>query len=248
MSFNNKLIDLRKQKGLSQESLGLEINVTRQTVSKWELGETTPEMNKLMELAKFFNVSVDELIGNEINQSNYKRSDKFAYEYVSKTKVKGIPLVHINLGFGLRKAKGIIAIGNIAKGMIALGGIATGIIAIGGIGLGIFTIAGLALGLLLAIGAISIGALSIGGLAIGILAIGGIAVGIYSLGGVAIASNIAEGGIARGYIAIGDNTYGNVTFDINNITNATKIEIENAILTKFPNTYKWIVELFKIIK
>ena len=248
MNFNEKLIELRKTKGLSQESLGLEINVTRQTISKWELGETTPEMNKLIELSEFFKISVDELLGNMNKQNDYKKNNRFVYEYVSKTKIKGVPLVHINLGHGLRKAKGIIAIGNIAKGIIALGGISTGIIAIGGISLGIFTIAGLAIGLLLSLGAISIGTIAIGGLAIGILAIGGVAVGIYSLGGVAIASNIAEGGIARGYIAIGDNTYGNVTFDINNITNTTKMEIENAISTKFPNTFKWIIEIFKIIK
>ena len=46
MKFNEKLINLRKQKGLSQEELGYKLNVTRQTVSKWELGETTPEINK----------------------------------------------------------------------------------------------------------------------------------------------------------------------------------------------------------
>ena len=45
MKFNEKLINLRKKAGLSQEELGYKLNVTRQTVSKWELGQTTPEMN-----------------------------------------------------------------------------------------------------------------------------------------------------------------------------------------------------------
>ena len=48
MKFNEKLIKLRKEQGLSQEELGEKLNVTRQTVSKWELGETTPEMSKLL--------------------------------------------------------------------------------------------------------------------------------------------------------------------------------------------------------
>jgi len=62
MKFNEKLLKLRKENALSQEELGEKLNVTRQTVSKWELGETTPEMEKLVEMAKLFNISVDELI------------------------------------------------------------------------------------------------------------------------------------------------------------------------------------------
>lgn len=69
MKFNEKLIELRKQKGLSQEELGYKLNVTRQTVSKWELSQTTPEMEKLIEISKLFNVSVDELL-NESDTQN----------------------------------------------------------------------------------------------------------------------------------------------------------------------------------
>ena len=69
MKFNEKLINLRKKAGLSQEELGYKLNVTRQTVSKWELGQTTPEMDKLIEISKIFNISVDELI-NESETKN----------------------------------------------------------------------------------------------------------------------------------------------------------------------------------
>lgn len=69
MKFNEKLIELRKKEGLSQEELGYKLNVTRQTVSKWELGQTTPEMEKLVEMSKIFNISVDELI-NESEPTN----------------------------------------------------------------------------------------------------------------------------------------------------------------------------------
>ena len=48
MKFNEKIIMLRKNKNLSQEDLGNELGVARQTISKWELGETTPEMDKLI--------------------------------------------------------------------------------------------------------------------------------------------------------------------------------------------------------
>lgn len=47
MKFNEKLIQLRKKEGLSQEELGYKLNVTRQTVSKWELGQTYSCCRKL---------------------------------------------------------------------------------------------------------------------------------------------------------------------------------------------------------
>ena len=78
MKFNEKLIELRKKQGLSQEELGYKLNVTRQTISKWELGQTTPEMDKLAEISKIFNVSVDELINNseETTTTNTVIEDK----------------------------------------------------------------------------------------------------------------------------------------------------------------------------
>lgn len=62
MEFNKKLYELRKQRGLSQEELANKLNVSRQTISKWELGESTPEMEKLTVLSDYFNISLDELI------------------------------------------------------------------------------------------------------------------------------------------------------------------------------------------
>ena len=65
MTFQEQLITFRKQQGLSQEQLGEKLGVTRQTVSKWELGVTTPEMDKLILLADLFHISIDELVGRE---------------------------------------------------------------------------------------------------------------------------------------------------------------------------------------
>lgn len=77
MKFNEKLIKLRKEKGLSQEELGYKLNVTRQTVSKWELGQTTPEMDKLVEIGKVFGISLDELTSEtEANDEVDKIEDK----------------------------------------------------------------------------------------------------------------------------------------------------------------------------
>ena len=62
MEFNHKLYELRKQKGLSQEELANKLNVSRQTVSKWELGDSTPDMEKLIGLSDLFDISLDELV------------------------------------------------------------------------------------------------------------------------------------------------------------------------------------------
>ncbi len=62
MEFNNKLYELRKQKGFSQEELANRLNVSRQTVSKWEVGESTPDMEKLVAISELFDISLDELV------------------------------------------------------------------------------------------------------------------------------------------------------------------------------------------
>ncbi|MBO4609361.1 MAG: helix-turn-helix transcriptional regulator [Lachnospiraceae bacterium] len=65
MEFNNKLYELRKQKGFSQEELANRLNVSRQTVSKWEVGESTPDMEKLIAISELFGISLDELVKGE---------------------------------------------------------------------------------------------------------------------------------------------------------------------------------------
>lgn len=65
MKFNERILDLRKKKGWSQEELGYKLDVSRQTISKWEAGQTTPELEKLRNLAKIFEISVDELISED---------------------------------------------------------------------------------------------------------------------------------------------------------------------------------------
>lgn len=69
MKLGNNIYTLRKEKGFSQENLADKINVTRQTISNWELGETSPNPEQLILLSKTFNKSIDELVGNEIEPS-----------------------------------------------------------------------------------------------------------------------------------------------------------------------------------
>ena len=66
MEIGKKIMDLRKKNGLSQEELAEKVGVARQTISKWELGETSPDLEQSKELSKIFNVSLDELTDNDI--------------------------------------------------------------------------------------------------------------------------------------------------------------------------------------
>lgn len=62
MNFNEKLINLRKSKGLSQEELGAEIEVSRQTISKWESCQSYPDFQRLVLLSDYFGLTLDELV------------------------------------------------------------------------------------------------------------------------------------------------------------------------------------------
>lgn len=66
MDFGSKISYLRKKNNMSQESLAELLDITRQTLSKWELNETSPDINQAKKLSKIFNVSIDELTDNNI--------------------------------------------------------------------------------------------------------------------------------------------------------------------------------------
>ena len=65
MEFHEKLQQLRKQKGLTQEQLADQLYVSRAAVSKWESGRGYPNIDSLKALAKFYSVTIDELLSGE---------------------------------------------------------------------------------------------------------------------------------------------------------------------------------------
>lgn len=62
MNFAEKLIALRKGRELTQEQLAEQLNVSRQSVSKWESGQVVPEVEKIVELSRVFDISIDHLL------------------------------------------------------------------------------------------------------------------------------------------------------------------------------------------
>ena len=67
MNLGNKIMSLRKKNNLSQEELAEKVGVTRQTISKWELEETAPDINQAVILSKIFKVSLDDLTNNDVS-------------------------------------------------------------------------------------------------------------------------------------------------------------------------------------
>lgn len=95
MKFNEKLVMLRKQHNLSQEQVAEKLGVARQTISKWELGETTPEMDKLILISEIYNITLDELVKEEnevkvVNNPNNTNSQKLAGMMIKILKGIGI--------------------------------------------------------------------------------------------------------------------------------------------------------------
>ena len=69
MIFADKLIELRKRSGMSQEELAEKLGVSRQSVSKWEGAQSTPDLNRILEISKIFDVTTDYLLKDEIEAS-----------------------------------------------------------------------------------------------------------------------------------------------------------------------------------
>lgn len=236
MNLAEKLTIQRKKMGMSQEQLADRLGITRQSVSKWEAGSSVPEISKLVAMSELFDVSLDYLLKDYLDEESVKyysenirqsgRHEKDVtgeslkleenarlekkvdeltryikgYEFTSKKKIAGIPLVSIRFSRQLGRdgvAKGIIAIGNIAVGVISFGAFSFGIISFGALAVGLFSI-----------GAFAIGLAAWGALAFGILAFGATAVGFYSAGVAALGKEIAVGVSAAGKTAIGETVTG----------------------------------------
>lgn len=82
-TFGQRLARLRKEKGLTQEEVASRIVISPQAVSKWENGNSEPDLNTLNQLADIFEVSVDELLGRETNKEvkeEQTREDEVVHE------------------------------------------------------------------------------------------------------------------------------------------------------------------------
>lgn len=76
MDLGNRLYELRKAKKISQEEAAEKLNVTRQTISKWETNQSQPDFDKIMPLCELYEIGVEELFGNQkVNSGEVKQEE-----------------------------------------------------------------------------------------------------------------------------------------------------------------------------
>lgn len=252
MDFSEKLAALRRREGFSQEQLAERLGVTRQSVSKWESGAAAPELAKLVALSELFQVSVDYLVKDHMEEPDrpadqmtstakleeqVKEISQFfrVWSWDSKTKIRGLPLVSIRIsGNHMRlrdTARGIIAIGNIAVGVLALGIVSAGVVSIGVISAG-----------LLALGCLAFGLAALGPVAIGLLAFGPVALGLWCAGGVtALGGKIAIGVAAVGETAVGYDAAGSHVLLWGD--GLTRAQVESFLLEHHPGLWRPLLRL-----
>lgn len=96
MNLGENILKLRKSAKLSQEQLAEKIGVSRQTISNWELGETSPNPEQLKLLSKNLNISIDELLENDVKEVLVKKvsnTEKLAGLIIKILKAIGIIFV-----------------------------------------------------------------------------------------------------------------------------------------------------------
>lgn len=93
MIFADKLIELRKKSGWSQEELAEQMNVTRQSVSKWEGAQSVPDLEKIIQLSKLFGVSTDYLLKDEIEPNE---NESAALKTEEKLNVRRVSMEEAN--------------------------------------------------------------------------------------------------------------------------------------------------------
>jgi len=127
-----------------------------------------------------------------------------AIQYRSEQAWGDLPVVHVSVGG--RQADGRYRPGR-ARGIIALGDIATGLVAVGGVAIGLLSVGGIAIGLV-ALGAVAVGLVAVGAVAIGLFAAGAVAIGLTAVGpvtaGLLVAPRPPGGSRRRGDPHAGD--------------------------------------------
>lgn len=219
MTFGEKLARMRKENNYTQEQLAQLLDVSRQSVSKWESDLTYPETEKLIRLCELFDCSLDYLVRDipepEPAPTPPKSDDLFRRpfqlrERKSERTLWGLPLWHVGknahgiVAVGL-KARGVIAVGVAARGMVSCGVFSLGVISFGVFALGLLAIGMFALGLL-ALGSIAAGIFAAGAVSFGIVSLGAAAFGDFSVGAFAMGKYFAVGDRAQAMIALGDST------------------------------------------
>lgn len=265
MTFGEKLSLLRKENNYTQEQLAELLQVSRQSISKWESNLARPETDRLIQMGKLFSCSMDYLLNDETTQRqpgpvqpepqaeqapnnglavtihyNGRSLQRMLPEKKSKKLIFGLPLYHIG-----RNAHGFFALGLKARGVFSLGLMSSGVFSFGVLSLGLFSAGAFAFGGI-AMGAFSLGLLAIGAICLGLVAIGAISIGCFSLGAVAIGKYLAVGDHARAMIAIGrTEALGSLYSHIGSLAADEFQQVKTLLDTHIPSVFSFLLPFVK---
>ena len=94
MHFSKKLLELRKRTGMSQEQLASRLTVSRQTISKWELGESMPDAYNVVQVNKLFGVSTDYLLNESMKQPSLCSSPYMTFKMVKGRYINSLYFIY----------------------------------------------------------------------------------------------------------------------------------------------------------
>lgn len=115
MKFGDKLLKLRKLNGMSQEDLAEKLNVTRQTISKWELEQSKPDMGKFLEISKLFKVDLEILTNDNLDIDSKNNVNSYVGNKTNNSKQAIIIISIIFVFFIVISVTFIISFINIGK-------------------------------------------------------------------------------------------------------------------------------------
>ncbi len=264
MTFGEKLSRLRRENNYTQEQLAELMEVSRQTVSKWESDLAYPETEKLVKLGAIFSCTMDYLLKDEVSEKNStmppsNEGEKANFweffrfelkERKSEKTVWGMPLYHIG-----KNAYGFFAIGFKARGVFALGLLSMGLVSFGLLSLGLLAFGSLAVGLIalgalafapVAVGAIAFGLFAVGSISFGIVSFGALSIGCFSSGALSIGQYMAVGDHAYAAIAVGETeAVGRAYTRVGNMLSADRPVIEEWLNANVPAWLSWARIIFK---
>lgn len=88
MNLGEKLFELRKSKNLTQDDVAEKLEVTRQTISKWETNQSTPDFDKIVPLCNLYEITPNELLMKEGQKENSQNEQENNYENMTKVQIK----------------------------------------------------------------------------------------------------------------------------------------------------------------
>lgn len=88
MNLGEKLFELRKAKNLTQDEVAEKLNVTRQTVSKWETSQSTPDFDKIVPISELFEIGLEELLTGKVKEENEQTKEEIKEKVLTKQEAK----------------------------------------------------------------------------------------------------------------------------------------------------------------